>query len=116
MRNGQPWSYDADAFGVLCCAHILLCGKHLEMKNLGGIKWAPSTSLKRYWKKDLWKEIYDTLLNPDSNAGSTIGSIGSSLLSLRQKIDAYLKTEARSLHQLLSRQANILPDSRRKIQ
>jgi hypothetical protein len=75
-----------------------------------------STTLKRYWKKDLWKEIFDTLLNLDDVTGLSIGSQRTSLRALRQKIDAHLKTEARNLHQLLSRQANILPDSREKIQ
>jgi checkpoint serine/threonine-protein kinase len=115
MRNGQSWSYDVDLFGILCCAHVLLYGKHLEIKNSSGNRWAPSTSIKRYWKKDLWKEIFDTLLNVDSVPGLSIGSRGSSLRVLRGKIDEHLETEARTLRQLLSRQAKILPDSREKI-
>jgi hypothetical protein len=116
MRSGQSWSYDADTFGILCCAHILLYGKHLDIKKGSGDRWVSSTTLKRYWKKDLWKEIFDTLLNLDDVTGLSIGSQRTSLRALRQKIDAHLKTEARNLHQLLSRQANILPDSREKIQ
>ena len=108
MRSGYSWSYDADTFGILCCAHVLLYGNHLDIKKGSSDRWVPSTTFKRYWKKDLWKEIFDTLLN--------LGSQRTSLRALRQKIDAHLKTEAKNLHQLLSRQANILPDSREKIQ
>ena len=115
MRSGRSWSYDADTFGVLCCAHVLLYGKHMELKNLGGNRWMPSFSLKRYWKRDLWKEIVETLLTPDDSAKLSIGRRGSTLQMLRQKIEAHLKTEAKTLHKLLSRQANILPDNRSKI-
>lgn len=115
MRNGRSWSYDADTFGVLCCAHVLLYGKHMELKNLGDNRWMPSFSFKRYWKRDLWKEIVETLLTPDDSARLSIGRRGSTLQTLRQKIESHLKTEARSLYKLLSRQANILPDNRSKI-
>ena len=115
MRDGQSWSHDADTFGVLCCAHILLYGTHMELKKVGD-RWALSSSLKRYWKVDLWKEIFDTLLAPDDSSRLTYTSRGDRLCTLRQKIDSHLDVEAKSVQYLLSRQANILPDSRKKIQ
>jgi len=115
MRNGQPWSYDADTFGILCCAHVLLYGTHMKIKKGKNNRWQPSTSLKRYWKQDLWKEIFDTLLNLDEVSDSAIGSRASSLRGLRRKIDTHIETNTKDLHYLLSRQANMLPDSREKI-
>ena len=116
MRDGQSWSHDADTFGVLCCAHVLLYGTHMELKKIGGNRWAPSTSLKRYWKVDLWNEIFDTLLTPGDSRRLSSTSRKDRLCTLRQKIDSHLDAEAESVQYLLSRQANILPDSRKKIQ
>lgn len=116
MRCGRPWSYDADMYGVLCCAHVLLYGNHMELKNVRGKRWAPSFSLKRYWKRDLWTEIFETLLVSDDSTRLSIGPRGSTLQWLRQKIEAHLKVEERTLQELLSRQENILPDSRNKIE
>ena len=117
MRNGQSWSYDADTFGVVCCAHVLLYGKHMEIKKRNDNRWAPSTLLKRYWKQDLWNEVFDTLLNRNDiiHTGLLADSRGSGLCELRKKIDAHLKSKARKLHELLSRQANILPAGREGI-
>ena len=115
MRDGQSWCHDADTYGVLCCAHVLLYGTHLELKKIDRNKWVTSTSLKRYWKEDLWKEVFDTLLTPCNPPSLSSTPRGANLRMLRQKIDSYLKVEAKSVQYLLSRQANILPDSRKKI-
>ena len=115
MRGGHSWSYDADTYGILCCAHVLLYGTHLEIKRGRDNRWKLSNSLKRYWKQDIWMEIFDSLLNLDEVSGSAIGSRASSLRALRRKIDSYLETDAKYLHELLARQANLLPDSREKI-
>ncbi len=116
MRDGKSWSHDADTYGLLCCAHVLLYGTHLKLKKIGSNKWVPSTSLKRYWKVDLWKEIFETLLAPGDSPSLSSTSKEASLRMLRQKIDSYLKIEVKSVQYLLSRQANILPDSRKRIQ
>ena len=115
MRNGQSWSYDADTYGILCCAHVLLYGTHLQIKKGKNNRWKLSSSLKRYWKQDIWMEIFDSLLNLDEVSGSAIGSRASSLRTLRRKIDAYLESDSKYLHELLARQANLLPDNRNKI-
>ena len=60
-------------------------------------------------------EIFDSLLNPDEVSGTAIGLRTSSLHSLRRKIDAYLEPNSQHLHELLARQANLLPDNRDKI-
>jgi checkpoint serine/threonine-protein kinase len=116
MLEQRAWSYDIDTYGILCCAHILLYGKHLEIRKTDNNKWRPTDSLKRYWQQDLWQEIFDSLLNVDE-FGTKMGSRSSSLRCLRRKIDAYLASEKtqQKLRFLLSRQGRILPCSREKI-
>jgi len=87
----------------------------MEIKRGPGNKWVPSTSFKRYWNRNLWKEIFETLLNIDEVTGVVISSNTLNLRGLRKKIDDYINADAKILHSLLSRQANILPDSREKI-
>jgi hypothetical protein len=116
MRERRAWSYDIDTYGVLCSAHVLLFGKHLDICKIKSNRWRPKDSLKRYWQRDLWLEIFDSLLNVDV-LGTTIGSRSSSLRCLRRKIEAYLASEKaqQKLRTSLSRQANILPSGREKI-
>ena len=115
MRSGQSWSYDADTYGVCDCAYVLLFGKDMEIKKGKCNRWRQSEELKRYWNKDIWNDIFDSLLNLDEVSGSAIGSRASSLSCLRKKIDTYLETDVQNLHELLSYQANNLPDSRENI-
>mmetsp|Transcript_20600 Transcript_20600/g.23120 ORF Transcript_20600/g.23120 Transcript_20600/m.23120 type:complete len:1260 (-) Transcript_20600:14-3793(-) len=115
MRNGQSWSYDADTYGICDCAYVLLFGKDLEIKRGKGNRWRQSEELKRYWNKDIWNNIFDSLLNLDEVSGSAIGSRASSLSCLRKKIDTYLEIDTQNLHKLLAYQANNLPDIRENI-
>ncbi|OEU18789.1 hypothetical protein FRACYDRAFT_224975 [Fragilariopsis cylindrus CCMP1102] len=89
----------------------------MDIKRGRDKRWRQSKELKRYWNKDIWNDIFDSLLNLDEVSGSAIGSRASSLRCLRKKIDIYLETDAhaQNLHELLSRQANLLPDNREKI-
>lgn len=109
MRNQRPWSFDADTFGILASAHVLLFGSHLEIRQGSDGCWRPTTSWKRYWQQDLWNEVFHLLLNNPDN------SIAEQLSALRKKIDSCLKMEARGLRAALTRQANRMPDSREQI-
>lgn len=117
MRTDRAWSYDVDTFGILCSAHAMLYGRHMEVVQRGDGRWQLKAPLKRYWQQDLWHEIFDSLLNSD-DIGSAIGSRSSSLRALRRKVETFLTSEKAvdKLQTLLSRQAGILPDSREKIE
>jgi checkpoint serine/threonine-protein kinase len=117
MRSNLPWSYDTDTYGILTVAHILLYGSHMEIIMDQDGRWRPRASLKRYWKKELWTEIFESLLNLD-DVGTAIGSRPGNLRALRRKIDAFLRTEKvqQTLRTLLTRQSKILPDNREKIE
>lgn len=112
MRGGKAWSYDIDTFGVLACAHVMLYGSHIKLKKGEKDRWLLVNAFKRYWQKDLWTKIFDTLLNLDEESGAAIGSRARSLRSLRQEIDAYTETEADKLRSFLTRQLTLLPSSR----
>jgi checkpoint serine/threonine-protein kinase len=115
MRSGQSWSYDADTFGICDCAYVLLFGKDISIRQKKGNRWQQSEQLKRYWNKDIWNEIFNSLLNLDEDTGSPIGSRAFNLRRLQEKINTYLEQNLKQLHCLLSHHANNFPDSRDKI-
>jgi checkpoint serine/threonine-protein kinase len=115
MRNGLPWSFDIDTYGILCSAHVLLFGGHMELIKKGDVEWKPAKRMKRYWKQDLWDDLFRSVLNLDEDSGSAIGSHARSLRSIRERIDSYLEEQKQSLLLLLERQVNLLPSCREKI-
>lgn len=112
MRAGKSWSYDVDTFGVLACAHVLLYGTHITLRKGKKDRWYLGSALKRYWQRDLWTNIFETLLNLDEQTGAAIGSRPRSLRSLREEIDSYTATESEKLRSFLNRQVTLLPSSR----
>jgi checkpoint serine/threonine-protein kinase len=109
MRCGDPWSYDADYFGLLQSVHVLLYGRYLTLRQGNDGSWKPTTRLKRYWKNHIWTEVFDLMLN--ASTSSTLVN----LRSLLATVETELHQEAGSINQLLQRQASLLPNSREKI-
>lgn len=89
MRECRPWTYQVDLYGLAGTVYILLFGKYMEVlpatsisgdggKSNGsgigggiGIGRARKTyrikdSLKRYWERDIWSDVFDLCLNPTS--------------------------------------------------
>lgn len=115
IREGKPWSYDIDTFGVLACAHVLLFGTHIRIRKGKDDRWSLANPLKRYWHKALWENCFNTLLNLDDDSGLAIGSRPRSVRALRTEIDEYLLQEMAKLRSLMSRQLTLLPPSRDKL-
>ena len=113
MRKGRPWSYDADTFGICASAHVLLFGNHIELIQ-NGKRWMPRQSFKRYWQRDLWTELFDTLLNSDE--GTMIGSRPLTLRMLKEKVEARLDQHRSKLDELLKKQEQILWSTRPLLQ
>ena len=116
MRAGKSWSFDIDSFGVLACAHVLLFGTHIKLRKGKGDRWTLADSFKRYWQRDIWTNVFGTLLNLDEDSGAAIGSRARSLRSLREGIDAYTEKESSKLRSFLSRQLTLLPSSRDQLE
>lgn len=79
MREGKPWTYQTDYFGLAGIIYCLLYGKYIEASSVvlaptggggggsgeedDGQRYKLSTPFKRYWQGDLWTRLFDLLLN-----------------------------------------------------
>lgn len=72
IREARPWTHQIDLYGIAGTIHVLLFGKHIESmaarSSAGGSgtthTYRIRESLKRYWDRELWAEVFDLLLNP----------------------------------------------------
>ena len=74
MREGRPWTYQADYFGLAGIVYCMLYGKYIETSSVvraapaeageGTLRYKLATGFKRYWQTDLWTRLFDVLLNP----------------------------------------------------
>uniref|UniRef100_A0A7S1XHP9 Protein kinase domain-containing protein n=1 Tax=Compsopogon caeruleus TaxID=31354 RepID=A0A7S1XHP9_9RHOD len=112
MTSGQPWSFQADTYAVAATVYLLLTGRDMKLitSNLGG-KLAPEIHYKRYWKKDLWSEFFDRMLNlGTAGAGESVEMVR----VLRSRFEEALLSDekrARSLKGLVVRMGILLSES-----
>lgn len=114
MRAGKAWSFDVDAYGILCSIHILLFGCHLKassIKDNGKGEHELCLKFRRYWQHDIWREVFDVLLIREEDDAADVMI----LERLRERIDDYLKGVEPSLATALSRQERFLPSSRSQL-
>ncbi|OJK02439.1 hypothetical protein ASPACDRAFT_115361 [Aspergillus aculeatus ATCC 16872] len=86
IRESRPWTHQIDLYGLAGTIHVMLFGKYIESMpvrrsegfSAGGTdsdQPEPSSSattrtyriresLKRYWERDIWTDVFDLLLNP----------------------------------------------------
>jgi len=70
MREGRPWTFQTDYFGLVGIIYCMLFGKYIQASSVILVPDSPTrrykigTPLKRYWQGDLWNRIFDVLLNP----------------------------------------------------
>ena len=114
MRKNLPWSFDIDTFGVCASVHVLLFGSHIQIHQSREQRWMPNERFRRYHEKDLWVDVFDTLLNLECGTQEAIGSRPESLRRLRHRIESHLSTKIPSqrLVSALKRQATLLPATR----
>lgn len=112
MRHDLPWSFDLDTYGVCASAHVLIFGGYLDIERNRTNRWMPKQKFPRHFEKELFAELFDTLLNLDSDFGQAIGSRPYSVKRLRNRIENYLRQEESRLCAALIHQASILPDKR----
>lgn len=96
LRNGHPWTYELDWYGCAGVIHILLFGTYMQVSEefIEGSSRPTlhlSAHFKRYWQSDMWKRLFDTLLNAgamnaallaksDQTSGSIVDTLDPSLL------------------------------------
>ncbi|XP_042868187.1 uncharacterized protein LOC122250695 isoform X3 [Penaeus japonicus] len=67
MREGKPWTYQTDLYGAAAVAFCLLFGSYMDVKKSLSGQWElKGVTFKRYWKKELWRSVFSTLLNVPS--------------------------------------------------
>ncbi|BGO96013.1 hypothetical protein NBRC10512_006703 [Rhodotorula toruloides] len=99
MREGRPWTFEPDYFGVASIAYNALFGRYIETKRVplddaqpdGPSKWVLAHTWKRYYQVDLWTKLFDTLLNPRSVKADGALPIIDELASVRSEMEEYLK-------------------------
>jgi checkpoint serine/threonine-protein kinase len=89
MREFRPWTYQIDMYGLGNTIYVLLFGKYMEVAPVvivsdngngsspgRGLSFRPGVgsrkvyrikeSLKRYWEREIWSDLFDLCLNPTS--------------------------------------------------
>lgn len=62
MLDGRPWTYQHDLFCVASTVYTMLFGRYMKLhKSLNG--YSMRSTIPRYYKKYLWDEFFDTLIN-----------------------------------------------------
>lgn len=71
IRELRPWTHQIDLYGIAGVIHVLLFGKYVEStavdgndENVSFRTYRIRESLKRYWDRELWTDVFDLLLNP----------------------------------------------------
>ncbi|KAL1983026.1 hypothetical protein VTN96DRAFT_573 [Rasamsonia emersonii] len=122
VREMRPWTYQIDLYGVAVTIHTMLFGKYLESvpdnsrrnssNGNGAKRYRIRESLKRYWDREIWNDVFDLLLNPgadrwvqmeqegnnnnnnNNNNNSTILPVLNSMRYVREKMEAWLVANA----------------------
>lgn len=73
VRERRPWTHQIDLYGIAGTIHVMLFGKYLESTpDPKAPTFGPANTptyriretLKRYWERELWSDVFDLLLNP----------------------------------------------------
>lgn len=68
MREGKPWTYQTDLFGLAGTSHVMLFGKYMQVEKRI-VNWNITTHFPRYFNKIVWDHFFTTLLNiPDCDS------------------------------------------------
>jgi checkpoint serine/threonine-protein kinase len=81
IQERRPWTHQIDLYGLAGTVHVMLFGKYIESTPVRQSEGAtPSTtrtyrireSLKRYWEREIWNDVFDLLLNPGAERWAQI--------------------------------------------
>ncbi|KAI0833466.1 hypothetical protein BC628DRAFT_1335195 [Trametes gibbosa] len=71
-REGRPWTFQTDYFGLAGIVFCMLYGKYIEAASVvpapdgddAPVRYKLAVPFKRYWQGELWTRLFDLLLNP----------------------------------------------------
>ncbi|OAP59658.1 hypothetical protein AYL99_06956 [Fonsecaea erecta] len=102
IRECRPWKWQIDYHGAAGVIHSLLFGKYIETVPAGANalagpgqkkEWKLKENLKRYWEKDVWADVFATLLNPGCVADGEDMPIQGNLKRVRVMMEKWLVNE-----------------------
>lgn len=96
MQKQQTWTYQADYHGIAAIIYLMLFGEFIKLAEdrEGNVSvFRISNSLKRYWQKDIWNELFTILLNSALVAEQSEVKLPLTplLSSCREKFEDYLE-------------------------
>lgn len=120
IRETRPWTHQIDLYGIAGTVHVMLFGKYLEstsVRKSEGPNQSTSDSLhrayriretlKRYWDREIWADVFDLLLNPgaerwvamegpesEREAGKPVFPVLKSMRYLRGRMEGWLVANA----------------------
>lgn len=142
IREMRPWTHQIDLHGLAGTIHVLLFGKYLE-STLVHTDNSPADvatartyrireSLKRYWDRDVWHDVFDLLLNPGSErwvrmereggamqtSSAPILPVLHSMRHVRRKMEAWLvaNAEKKGLAHQLRRIEALLAERKKRLE
>ncbi|KAI8980173.1 Mad3/BUB1 homology region 1-domain-containing protein [Trametes punicea] len=100
-REGRPWTFQTDYYGLAGIVYCLLYGKYIEASSVvpvssapgadGRVRYKLATPFKRYWQGDLWTRLFDLLLNPTLARPDETLPLNDALAALREEMEAWLQ-------------------------
>ncbi|CAE7180943.1 unnamed protein product [Rhizoctonia solani] len=110
LREGRPWTFQTDYFGLAGIVYCMLFGKYIETvayQDGERTKHKINMTLKRYWQTEIWSTLFDTLLNPTTVRPDGSMPLTAELDELRGKMEQWLVENcdkgSRSLKSLLKK-------------
>jgi checkpoint serine/threonine-protein kinase len=105
MRGMRPWTYQVDYHGLAGIVHSLLFGKYMDTRAEGGSTLGAGSTMtysirevfKRYWQTEIWKKVFEVLLNPLMNTEPEDGKklpLLAGLKDLREQMEKHLEANA----------------------
>ncbi|XP_010526508.1 PREDICTED: mitotic checkpoint serine/threonine-protein kinase BUB1 [Tarenaya hassleriana] len=99
MKENKPWKFQVDTYGLCVIVHMMLHNKYMEVEKRpspkGGHVNLPSATFRRYWKVEMWKELFTKLLNSETSEDDT-----EMLRSLRKSFEGYICSDPKLLKKL----------------
>lgn len=128
MRELRPWTYQIDYHGLAGIVHSLLFGKYMEtVGEKGGALGQGATktyrireNFKRYWHPDIWRELFQLLLNPQAHIDGEEGHkmpILRGMRGCRERMEGWLEENSErgiGLKGMIARLEGAIRDRRRK--
>lgn len=94
IRGDRPWTYQTDYYGLVGVIYCMLFGKYMAASAVttdAAGRFMVTTPLKRYWQTELWRKLFDFLLNPEPGI---LTAPCDQLASIRKEMEIWLEANS----------------------